>query len=284
MIAIASIDEVQRFSEKARNDGKTIGLVPTMGYLHEGHLSLIRKAKESCDVVVTSIFVNPTQFGPNEDFSRYPRDLPRDAELAEKAGTSVLFTPDAHAMYGEGFSTYVAVEGLSSVLEGKFRPTHFRGVTTIVSKLFLITKPHKAFFGQKDAQQCAVVKRMVNDLNFDIEIIIGPIVREADGLALSSRNVYLVDDHRRNAAVIYQSLQRACSLVLNGERDSSLVCNEVERMILSKPGISVDYVAVVNATTFSELKVIADKLPTIIAVAAHVGNTRLIDNIIVTPE
>ncbi len=177
MQVIVSAAEMQKLAEDARVQGKRIGLVPTMGSLHQGHLSLIELAKKSCDFIITSIFVNPTQFAPNEDFARYPRDLAKDAEACRTAGTTVLFTPEQNEMYPDGYSTFVAVEGISSVLEGKSRPTHFRGVTTIVTQLFLLTKPHRVFFGQKDAQQCVVVKRIVKDLHFDIEIIVAPIIR-----------------------------------------------------------------------------------------------------------
>ncbi|HLP17146.1 MAG TPA: pantoate--beta-alanine ligase, partial [Bacteroidota bacterium] len=206
MKIISSITEVQDLCEASRLLGKRVGFVPTMGYLHEGHEALIRRAKKECDVAVVSVFVNPTQFGPSEDFSKYPRDLTRDSRAAEEAGCDVLFVPEAADMYPQGYSTSVQVENLSYVLEGAFRPTHFKGVTTIVAKLFLIVGPHKAYFGQKDAQQCVVIRRMVEDLNFKIDLVIVPTVREADGLAKSSRNVYLTERERTDAPVLYQSL------------------------------------------------------------------------------
>ncbi len=209
MKIIVSTLEMQEFSERARRREKTIGLVPTMGYLHKGHLSLIGKARRSCDVVITSIFVNPTQFAPNEDFARYPRNIEQDTQLCESAGTTVLFVPQEHEMYPEGYATYVTVERLSSILEGKFRPTHFRGVTTVVAKLLSLTKPHKAFFGQKDAQQCVVIRKMVKDLNLGVEVVTAPIVREKDGLAMSSRNIYLSAEERSEALILNGSLRRA---------------------------------------------------------------------------
>jgi pantoate--beta-alanine ligase len=207
---------MQRTSDALRREGKRIGVVPTMGYLHEGHLSLMHIAKQQSDVLITTIFVNPAQFGPGEDFSQYPRDLKRDTQLAESAGTDILFTPDEKDMYPNGYHSFVIVERVTEVLEGKFRPTHFRGVATVVVKLFNITRPHVAVFGQKDAQQAAVVKQLVNDLNVGVEIVVAPTVREPDGLALSSRNVYLSADERRQSLALSRSLQLARQLVLNG--------------------------------------------------------------------
>jgi len=282
MKTIVSTNEMQSFSERARLRKKTVGLVPTMGYLHKGHLSLIGRAKRSCDVVVTSIFVNPTQFAPNEDFARYPRDIERDTRLCESAGSTVLFAPQENEMFPEGYSTYITVDGLSSILEGKFRPTHFRGVTTVVAKLLSLTKPHKAFFGQKDAQQCAVLKKMVKDLNFDVEIVTSPIVREKDGLAMSSRNVYLSAAERSEALILHASLRRAKEMAGQGERNSSAIAGEVKKMIQTKTSAAIDYVAVVDAESLAGIDLLKRGNRTLVALAARFGTTRLIDNTIIT--
>jgi pantoate--beta-alanine ligase len=282
MKTIVSTVEIQSFSEQSRLRKKTVGLVPTMGYLHEGHLSLIEEAKRSCDVVITSIFVNPTQFAPNEDFARYPRDVERDTRLCESAGSTVVFVPEESEMYPEGYSTYITVDGLSSILEGKFRPTHFRGVTTVVAKLFLLTKPHKAFFGQKDAQQCIVLKKMAKDLNFGVEVVIAPIIREKDGLAMSSRNVYLSARERSEASILYASLRRAEEMVGNGERSTSKIAGEVTRMIRTKTSPKIDYVAVVHAESLAGIEKLEPGIPALVALAVRFGATRLIDNTIIT--
>ncbi|MGA7161648.1 MAG: pantoate--beta-alanine ligase, partial [Bacteroidota bacterium] len=237
--------------------------------------------KRSCDIVITSIFVNPTQFAPNEDFARYPRDIDRDLRLCESAGSTVLFAPQENEMFPAGYSTFVSVEGLSSILEGKFRPSHFRGVTTVVAKLFLLTKPHKAFFGQKDAQQCVVVKKMVKDLNFQIQIVIAPIVREKDGLAMSSRNIYLSEEERSQALVLNASLRRAEEMVDRGERNASAIAGEVTRMIQTKSAAALDYAAVVDAESLAVLDLLEHKSRVLVALAARFGSTRLIDNTIV---
>ncbi len=281
MKTIVSISEIQKFSERSRHGKKTVGLVPTMGCLHKGHLSLIAKAKRSCDVVVTSIFVNPTQFAPNEDFARYPRDLEHDSKLCESAGSTALFVPQENEMFPEGYSTYVTVEGLSSILEGKFRPSHFRGVTTVVAKLFLLMKPHKAFFGQKDAQQCVVIKKMVKDLNFGVEVVIAPIVREKDGLAMSSRNIYLSEKERSQALVLNASLCRAKEMVDDGERNAATIVREATRMIQSKTSATLDYVAIVDAESLDNVDSLERGTRALVALAARFGTTRLIDNTII---
>jgi pantoate--beta-alanine ligase len=278
MKTIISISEMQNFSERARLRKKTIGLVPTMGYLHEGHVSLIQTAKKSCDLVVTSIFVNPAQFAPNEDFARYPRDIARDKKLCKSAGTAVLFTPEAESMYPKGYSTYITVEGISSVLEGKFRPTHFRGVTTVVAKLFLIVNPDKAFFGRKDAQQCVVIKKLARDLNFGTEIVVAPIVRERDGVAMSSRNIYLSPQEREDATILRSSLLHAETMVKKGTTKTAEVVKEIARLIETKPAASVDYIAVVHAESLTELETFEPGVPALIALAVRIGKTRLIDN------
>lgn len=253
-----------------------------MGFLHEGHLSLIRKAKIECDIVVVSIFVNPTQFAPHEDYSRYPRDIERDATLAADAGCEVLFVPTAEEMYPNGFSSYVTIEQMSSVLEGKFRPTHFKGVTTVVAKLFNIVQPHTAYFGQKDAQQFVIIKKMVSDLNLPIHIEIVPTMREVDGLAMSSRNVYLNPDERKNATVLYQSLKLAETKIKSGERNVSTIVSEMRELIQAKNPTEIDYIDIVDATDLTSKKILEKNQTVLIPLAVRFGSTRLIDNIIVT--
>ncbi len=281
MRIISSVSEMQMIVRESRRRGKRIGLVPTMGFLHEGHKSLIQKAREVSDLVVVSIFVNPTQFAPNEDFDRYPRDMERDKAISESVGVDVLFTPGVEEMYPAGFSTYVVSEGMSSILEGKFRPTHFRGVATIVAKLFLIIQPDAAVFGQKDAQQCAVIKHMVRDLNFGVAIIAAPIVREDDGLAISSRNIYLSPEERNDAAILFYSLRKAEEMIRGGERYAAAVMREVEKIIRTKRTAMIDYVAVNDAESLTEISELQKEKPVLISLAVRFGKTRLIDNIIV---
>ncbi|OGV31662.1 MAG: pantoate--beta-alanine ligase [Lentisphaerae bacterium GWF2_45_14] len=270
-----SIKEMQVFSLSSKRDGKKVAVVPTMGFLHEGHMSLIDIAKKEADIVVVTIFVNPTQFGPNEDFSRYPRDFERDSRLCHERGTDAIFAPEASEMYPTGASTWITEDSLSKGLCGKSRPLHFRGVTTVVAKLFNAVLPDLAVFGQKDAQQLAVIKRMVRDLNFPVKIIAGPIVREADGLAMSSRNKYLSPDERKNALSISSALREAGKKIFG---DSAGLRDFVSSKISSNGG-RVDYVEVVDAETLEP-----DcnfERPLLIAVAAYFGTTRLIDNTII---
>ncbi|CUU03366.1 pantoate--beta-alanine ligase [Candidatus Thermokryptus mobilis] len=282
MRIISKIKEMQRVADDLRREGKIIGVVPTMGYLHEGHLSLIRLAKERSDVVITTIFVNPLQFAPNEDYERYPRDFERDVKLAQSAGCDIIFHPSVEEMYPKNFLTYVEVDKLTKVLEGEFRPTHFRGVTTVVAKLFNITKPHIAIFGQKDAQQALIIKQMVRDLNFDIEIIVAPIVREPDGLAMSSRNVYLSDLERKDATVLYESLKLAEKLIKeNGERDPNVIISKMKELISSKPTAKIDYIAIVEPETLEKVESLTEGHEYLVALAVRIGSTRLIDNTIV---
>lgn len=281
MKIISSVSEMQEFSEELRRSGKHISLVPTMGYLHEGHLSLVRRAREISDVVVVSIFVNPTQFAPNEDFDRYPRDIEHDKKLLMSEKVDILFSPNAEEMYPQGFSTYVIPEGISSILEGKFRPTHFRGVTTIVAKLFIIVQPHTAIFGQKDAQQSVIIKRMVRDLNFNLQIVVAPIVRENDGLARSSRNIYLTPEERNDAPVLFQSLKKAEALIRKGESEPAAIIREVEETIRTKKTAVIDYVALNDAETLAEITKIKKGNSILVSLAVRFGKTRLIDNIII---
>ena len=275
---VTKIREMQDVAERFRREGKIIGVVPTMGYLHRGHASLIELAHSRADVVITTIFVNPTQFAPNEDFNRYPRDLDRDKIIAEKAGSYFIFFPDVAEMYPKNFDSKVEVEKASTILEGAFRPIHFRGVTTVVAKLFHITKPHFAIFGQKDAQQAFIVQKMVKDLNFEIEIIIAPIVREEDGLALSSRNVYLNETERKNALVLYRSLQHAAQRIQAGTINVSDIRAEMENLIKNGSPSQIDYIAFINPIKFEEVEII-ESPEVLVALAVRFGATRLIDNI-----
>jgi len=280
MQVITKIREMQQTAERLRRDGKIIGFVPTMGYLHEGHLSLLRIARQKSDVTVMSIFVNPTQFGPNEDFDRYPRNFARDEKLAEANGCDIVFYPSIEEMYPQPYLTYVNVEKITTGLCGASRPGFFRGVTTVVTKLFNIVKPHLAVFGQKDAQQAIVVRQMVRDLNFDLEIVIAPIVREPDGLAMSSRNTYLSESERKEAVVLYKALMHAKKLIEAGERDAEFLKREMSKIINSAPSARIDYVAIVDAYQLRELLKLEGEV--LIALAVWIGNTRLIDNLIIT--
>lgn len=255
----------------------TVGLVPTMGFLHEGHLSLIRHAREECDHVVVSIFVNPTQFGPKEDLSRYPRDLDRDMKLIEPY-TDLLWTPTAEVMYPQGYQTWVEVDAMTHPLEGAMRPGHFKGVTTIVAKLFNAVQPHKAYFGQKDAQQAAVIRQMVRDLNFPLEIIICPTTREPDGLAMSSRNVYLDPEQRKAATILYRSLSAAKELYDTGERDAEKIRAKMKEVLASEPLAEPQYVSCADYNTLEELTEIKGKA--LLSMAVYFGKTRLIDNFV----
>jgi len=255
-----------------------VGLVPTMGYLHEGHLSLVKAARDECASVVVSIFVNPTQFGPGEDLDTYPRDTPRDLKLLEAAHVDLVWIPTPEVMYSEGFQTWVEVEKVTQPLEGAMRPGHFRGVTTVVTKLFTAVQPHKAYFGQKDAQQVAVIQQMTRDLNFPIEIVVCPTVREEDGLAMSSRNVKLNEAERKAATVLYRALQAAKKAYQGGERDWNALRSLMEKTIQSEPLAEVQYVSCADRTTLQELNEI--KNGALLSMAVYVGKTRLIDNII----
>lgn len=279
MEIIHRILQMKEVSKKARSEGKVIGFVPTMGFLHEGHLNLVREARKMADVVVVSIFVNPAQFAPTEDLDRYPRDITRDAELLANENVDYIFLPKAEDMYPENFHTHLKVRDLSERLEGASRPGHFDGVTTVVMKLFHIVDPHFAFFGQKDAQQLIIVRRMVQDMNMDVEIIRSPIVREPDGLAMSSRNIYLTPEQRKAATVLYRSLEHARKRVEEGERKSKTLLKEVREIIEAEPEAKIDYLAITDLVELKELRTVKGRA--LIAVAAFFGTTRLIDNIIV---
>jgi pantoate--beta-alanine ligase len=278
MKIIKTVKEMQAFSNRMRQEGKIVGFVPTMGYLHEGHLSLIRIAREKANVVVLSIYVNPTQFGPNEDLEKYPRDFKRDEALAKNEGVDAIFYPSDHEMYPEGFLSSVSVRGITEVLCGASRPHHFQGVTTICAKLFHSVRPHFAVFGQKDYQQCVVIKKMVKDLDFNMEIIMGPIVRESDGLAMSSRNTYLSFQERSDALVLQDALKLAENRVRQGERKTELLIREMTGLIESRENIRIDYVRVVHPDHLHDLEIIDDRA--VVALAVFAGKTRLIDNTI----
>jgi pantoate--beta-alanine ligase len=275
MEVIATIKDMKRLRQQI---ARPVGFVPTMGFLHEGHLSLVRQARLDNQSVVVSIFVNPTQFGPQEDFSRYPRDTERDLALLEKEGTDIVFMPLVAEMYAPGFNSWVEVAGVSGLLEGASRPGHFRGVTTVVAKLFNIVQPTKAYFGQKDAQQATVIKKMVTDLDMNQEVIILPTVREPGGLAMSSRNTYLNFQERRAALALYEALSLAQQLWVRGERNAERIRQEMLTIIQKQPLANIDYISVADAETLDEIDNVSS--PTLISLAVRIGKTRLIDNVL----
>ena len=279
MKVIKDIKEMQSLADSLRSDGKTIGFVPTMGFLHEGHLSLMRIARPNCDVLVVSIFVNPTQFGPNEDLNKYPRDFDRDEKLCREEKVDVIFYPNKDTMYSEPYFTFINVEKLSETMCGLSRPGHFKGVATVVAKLFNIVKPHFAVFGEKDFQQAVIIKQMVRDLNFQVEILTGPIVREPDGLAMSSRNKYLSPAERQNALVLYNSLKLAEKLVMEGNDNSEFIHAKMKNLIQQIPEAHIDYIAIVDSKTLTPVRKIENN--TLIALAIKIGSTRLIDNTLI---
>ncbi|MCS7254761.1 MAG: pantoate--beta-alanine ligase [Armatimonadota bacterium] len=278
MKVVTSVSEMQSCAMRLRMENKVIGFVPTMGYFHEGHLSLMRRARSECDVVIVSIFVNPIQFSPGEDYERYPRDVERDLKMAEDVGVDIIFHPSVEEMYPEGYATYVHVERLTEGLCGAHRPGHFLGVTTVVAKLFNIVMPHKAYFGEKDYQQLMVIKRMVKDLNFPVEIVSCPTVREKDGLAMSSRNVYLQPEERQAALSLSRGLMAAKEMFERGERDANALKRLVEECMRSSKLVRPQYIEVVDAETLEPVERI--ERDAVIAVAAFVGKARLIDNVI----
>lgn len=272
------IKSLAKHIDKIKKNNKTIGFVPTMGFLHEGHLSLIRKARKDTDCVVVSIFVNPAQFGPKEDFKKYPRDLNRDLRLCSREGAGIVFVPDAKDMYPDGFCTYVNLEQLTDKLCGASRPGHFKGVATVVTKLFNIVKADVAYFGQKDAQQAVLIKRMVDDLNIPVRIKVMPIVREKDGLAMSSRNLYLNPDERKKALCLYRSLKLVKDLFSKGERDSKNIIRKMREMIIKEGNLKVEYISIVDTETLEDINRIYRRA--LVAVAVWIGKTRLIDNVV----
>jgi pantoate--beta-alanine ligase len=282
MQTIETIRDIRAAIRQARADGKSVGLVPTMGYLHAGHMSLVDRARRDNDLVVVSTFVNPLQFGPNEDYERYPRDPDRDKALLMEHGCDILFAPSVTEMYPRPLATVIELPEMSRTLCGRSRPTHFRGVTTVVTKLFNIVQPDRAYFGRKDGQQAAIIARMVADLNMPVEIVTVPIVREADGLAMSSRNVYLTPEERPHATVLYRSLSWARDQVLAGERSAANLRRGVEEQIAAEPGVRIDYVEVVSLDDLQPIEQLQGRV--MLAVAAYVGKARLIDNLQLTVE
>lgn len=278
MHIIRTVDELRAWSRAARAAGKAVGLVPTMGALHAGHASLMQAARTRCDLVAVSIFVNPTQFGPNEDFARYPRSFDADCALAEQQGVDAIFAPSVEELYPDGAETFVEVEGLSNRLDGASRPGHFRGVATVVTKLLIAAEPDRAYFGQKDAAQVAVLRRMVRDLRLATELVICPIAREHEGLALSSRNVYLSPQERSQALALSRAINTVEDLVGHGQRNASTLMEAAEAVLGAEPLIRVDYIAVVDWATLQPVESAAPG--TLFAIAAWVGETRLIDNAI----
>jgi len=278
MRVISTVAEMQAICREVRRSGKSLGFVPTMGALHEGHLSLVRSARSHNQAVAASIFVNPLQFGPNEDFSKYPRAMERDKALLEAEKVDLLFAPSAEEMYPKGAVTEVYVAGLSEKLDGKSRPGHFKGVTTVVAKLFEIVRPDRAYFGQKDAAQVAVLRKMVHDLNMDVELIVCPIVRERDGLAMSSRNAYLTAEQRKRALVLNRALMRVQATADRGEKNAAALREAGKQVIGEEPGARLDYFEIVDANTLDPVEDISKGA--LVAVAAYVGTTRLIDNLV----
>ncbi|MGC2400078.1 MAG: pantoate--beta-alanine ligase [Acidobacteriaceae bacterium] len=279
MLVVRTVAEVRRECARLRGGVKTLGLVPTMGALHEGHISLVRAARASCDVVAVSIFVNPAQFGPKEDFAKYPRSLERDCQMLEAGGADLVFVPSVEEMYPPGSSSIVEVTGLSDRLDGASRPGHFRGVATVVSKLFNIFTPDRAFFGQKDAAQIAVLRKMVQDLRFGVQLEACPTVREAEGLAMSSRNEYLSENQRRQALVLSRALQAVEGLIAEGQKDSAALIAAALRVFAQEPAVEVDYCRIVDPATLEDVPDV--ERSALVAVAARVGNIRLIDNVLV---
>lgn len=281
MEIIRTIAWMKEYARGARGEGRGIGLVPTMGALHEGHTALVARARQECSRVIASVFVNPKQFGPKEDYKKYPRDLEKDAKALGGVGVDVLFVPDVADVYPDGFRTYVNVEGISERLEGRSRPGHFRGVSTVVLKLFEIVQPHFAYFGRKDAQQVRIISEMTRDLNLDGEIVVCPIVREADGLALSSRNAYLNAEERKASTVLHRALVAVRSELSAGVRDTMQLQAVMRRIIEAEPLATVDYAEIVSADTFEPVVRVAR--PSYAVLAVHIGKTRLIDNLLIEP-
>ncbi len=279
MKIISTISGMQSIADSVRREGKRIGFVPTMGFLHEGHLSLMARARAENDIVAASIFVNPTQFGPSEDLDRYPRDAEGDRKKCESTGVDILFMPSPAEMYPEKPQVFVIVEGISEILEGAIRPGHFRGVATVVEKLFAIVKPHRAYFGQKDFQQCVVIKRMVAGLNLDVDVQVLPTVRENDGLAMSSRNSYLKPEERRAASILYQALTAARDLQAAGAHEPEKLENKMRAVVRTEPRVVLDYAEVADAATLQPVE--TAKRGIVLLIAARLGSTRLIDNLVI---
>jgi pantoate--beta-alanine ligase len=282
MEIIKKVNDMQKISENFRNQNKTIAVVPTMGYFHEGHSNLMKKAHELADIVITTLFVNPTQFGPNEDYEKYPRDIDRDSKIAQDSGTDYLFVPTLQQMYPKGNITSIHIDGFTKKFEGVTRPNHFDGVATIVTKLFNATKPHIALFGQKDFQQTLLIKQMVNDLLIDVGIVIVPTAREKDGLALSSRNVYLSSQERAESPLIFSALNVAVKAIENGERNRKIINAHLRKVLSSSTFFKIDYAVSADADTLEEPDTFLPGEHIVLLIAAYLGKTRLIDNALVT--
>jgi pantoate--beta-alanine ligase len=282
MEIVRTVSWMKQIGRAARHEDRLLGFVPTMGALHKGHASLIQAAKAQCSPVVVSIFVNPKQFGPSEDFQKYPRTLESDRALLESLGVDYLFAPPVEEIYPQGFRTLVNVEGLSNRLEGRSRPGHFQGVATVVLKLFEIVQPRFAYFGRKDAQQCRIIQQMATDLNLDTEVVVSPIVREPDGLALSSRNAYLSPDDRRAATALFRALEALKAEIAAGQRDAAHLIVAVRRVLDSEPGVKTDYVEIVDAESLEPVTLLRNR--SLVLIAARVGKTRLIDNALIEPD
>jgi pantoate--beta-alanine ligase len=278
MKVIKTIKEMKEIASQTRRVGKTIAFVPTMGYFHDGHLSLMKEGRRRGDLLIVSLFVNPTQFSPGEDFKNYPRDFERDGKMAEEVGVDILFAPDGDEMYPSDYQTIVRVERVTQSLCGKSRPTHFQGVATVVLMLFEIVMPHVAIFGEKDYQQLITIQQMVRDLHLSVEVVGMPTVRESDGLAMSSRNLYLPPEERKAALALYRSLQKAKELIQKGERKADQILQEMKAILQSEPLIRIDYVQICDAKTLQEVKQIERDV--VVALATYLGKTRLIDNLI----
>lgn len=279
MKLISNISALKNKIREIKRQGKSIGFVPTMGALHEGHISLMRQARKDNDVVIVSIFVNPMQFGPKEDYKKYPRTIQADMKLMAPAGVDIVFTPQAKDIFPDGFRAYVDMSGLTNVMCGKSRPGHFRGVLTVVNKLFNLVEPNIAYFGQKDYQQALLIKQMVRDLDMNLKIKVMPIIREKDGLAMSSRNAYLSPDERRQATCLSRALTKAKMMVIGSEYSSKRIITEMKKVITREKPVRIDYIVIVNTDTLEEISVIKQKV--LIALAVFVGKTRLIDNLVV---
>lgn len=282
MKVVKTIKEMQQISDFHKRENRKIAVVPTMGYLHKGHISLIEKANEMADIVITTLFVNPTQFAPNEDFNKYPRDFERDFELASNANSHYLFMPDTLEIYPKGHSTAVVVSNVTEKFEGVFRPSHFHGVSTIVAKLFNITKPHFAIFGQKDYQQTLVVKRLIEDLNFDIQLIIAPTLREQDGLAMSSRNTYLNEENRAKAGIVFRAIDEAKKIIARGVSDRQIINSNLHKILREISDIKIDYASIALADNLDEPDIFFPGDKAVILIACYLGKTRLIDNSLIT--
>ncbi len=282
MVIIEKISEMQAISASRKAEGKKVAVVPTMGYFHNGHLNLIRKAKSIADVVITTLFVNPLQFAPNEDFEKYPRNIERDSKLAEEAGTDFLFYPTVSEMYPQNFGTVIAITGVTTKFEGVVRPSHFNGVATVVAKLLNATQPHYAIFGQKDFQQTLVIKQLITDLNMNIQMVVAPTTREDDGLAMSSRNVYLSEQERKDATIIYKALEAAIAVVQNGERKRIVINAVMHKELRSVQYIRIDYASAADSEYLFEPDEFLPSQQIVLLIAAYLGKTRLIDNALVT--